>query len=87
MHYWDVPRLGSFMAVPMIYNACLFEEAVDAAIDDYQAKGKARDEQAKAKAEFDEAEAARKEECAKTGERFVPEEKEWDNLEPAEFEI
>ena len=24
MHYYRVPRLGCFMAVPLVYNSCLF---------------------------------------------------------------
>lgn len=23
MHYWKVPRLGSYMAIPMVYQSCL----------------------------------------------------------------
>ena len=23
MHYWTVPRLGSFLAVPLVYKSCL----------------------------------------------------------------
>ena len=32
MWFQTVPRLGSFMAVPIIYNSCLNDEALDAAI-------------------------------------------------------
>jgi hypothetical protein len=35
IHYYMVPRLGSFMAVPLIFNSCLFDEALDDAVNDY----------------------------------------------------
>ena len=35
MHYYRVPQLGSYLAIKLEYNSCLFEEAFDAAIADY----------------------------------------------------
>ena len=35
MHFYKVPRLGSFMAIPLIFKSCLFEEALDHAVADY----------------------------------------------------
>lgn len=35
MHYFKVPRLGSYLAVRLEYKSCLFEEALDAAVADY----------------------------------------------------
>lgn len=32
LHFWKVPRLGCFMAVPLVYNSCLSESALDTAI-------------------------------------------------------
>jgi hypothetical protein len=29
MHFYRVPRLGAFMAVPLDYNSCLFEKSLD----------------------------------------------------------
>lgn len=34
MWFKTVPRLGSFMSVPLIYKSCLCDEALDAAIAD-----------------------------------------------------
>ena len=36
MHFYKVPKLGSFMAVPLIYNSCQFEDALDKAVTDFQ---------------------------------------------------
>ena len=35
MHYYKVPRLGAFMAVPLVYNSCLYEDALDNAVADF----------------------------------------------------
>ena len=32
MHYYNVPRLGSYLAIKLEYNSCLFEEAFDDAV-------------------------------------------------------
>ena len=34
MHFFKVPRLGSYLAIRLEYNSCLFEEALDAAVVD-----------------------------------------------------
>ena len=35
IHFYKVPRLGSYMAVKLEYESCLFESAFDAAVDNY----------------------------------------------------
>ena len=35
MQFQKVPRLGSFLAVPIVYQSCLFDEALEAAAADY----------------------------------------------------
>jgi hypothetical protein len=35
MHYYDVPKLGSYLAVKLEYESCLFEEAFDQALLDH----------------------------------------------------
>jgi len=34
MHYYDVPKLGSYIAIKLEYKSCLFEEAYDDAVKD-----------------------------------------------------
>ena len=36
MHYQRVPRLGSYMAVPLIYKHCLTDSALDEAVNDHK---------------------------------------------------
>lgn len=35
MHFFKVPRLGSYIAIRLEYESCLFEEALDLAVQDY----------------------------------------------------
>ncbi len=35
MHFFKVPRLGSYLAIRLEYESCLFEESLDAAVVDY----------------------------------------------------
>jgi hypothetical protein len=34
VHFFKVPRLGSYMAIRLEYKTCLFEEAFDAGVKD-----------------------------------------------------
>jgi len=36
MWFKRVPRLGSYMAVPLVYLSCLSDEALEAAVTNYQ---------------------------------------------------
>jgi len=36
MRFQKVPRLGSYMAVPLVYQSCLSDEALDALMVDTQ---------------------------------------------------
>ena len=44
IHFFKVPRLGSYMAIRLEYESCLFEEAFDAGIEDMN---RVREERAK----------------------------------------
>lgn len=35
MKYFEVPRLGCYLAIPLTYKSCLFQESFDAAVDNY----------------------------------------------------
>ncbi len=35
IHFFKVPRLGSYMAIRLEYESCLFEEALEAGVIDY----------------------------------------------------
>jgi len=44
MHFYRVPRLGSYLAIPLEYESCLSAAALDAAVADSLQLRKAREE-------------------------------------------
>ena len=86
MSFQRVPRLGAFMAVPLVYNSCLSDEALEAAVEDYKQVKEAQEEQAKQKAEYEEQYEQRKSAAQANNEAFEEEEKVWDVLEFAPFQ-
>ena len=54
MHYFVVPRLGSYLAIPLLHKAYLSEPILETAINDYLAYKQKLDEQVRIKKEYDE---------------------------------
>lgn len=84
MWYRRVPRLGSYMAVPLVYLSCLSDEALEAAVADYQDVLARKAELQKEIDAFEEEQNARKE-AATAEEPFEPEVREWPTIEQADF--
>ena len=80
MHFWNVPRLGSFMAVPLVYKSCLSVESFQKAYDDLVQYNEAVTKQDEEKAEFEATQAALKADAEAAGTEYVPETKEWDPI-------
>ncbi len=87
MKFYKVPKLGAFMAVPLVYNSCQLEDALDNAVNDYLDCQKRREEQAKLKEEWEEEKARERDEKEKEGVPYEPEEKEFEQIEEKEFDI
>lgn len=85
VHFYRVPRLGAMLAVPLEYNSCLSEKALDQSIIDYQAYLKAVEEQAKLKRDWDEETERIREEKEKAGESFFQDERVWPAIEEQPF--
>lgn len=86
MHFYKVPRLGAYMAVPLEYMSCLSETALDNSVQDYLQVQKAREDQEKAKLEFEEDQHRIREEKERLGESYEPEVKEWDPITEKTFD-
>ena len=88
MHFYKVPRLGSYLAIPLVYNSCLFEDALDNAVADYFAVQKAREDQEKAKLEYEEDQNRIREEKERNGDVYEPPEhpKEWEDIKEKPFD-
>jgi len=84
MHYFKVPRLGSFMAIHLEYDSCLHEEAFDDGVREMLNVHKRRAEQEDEKAEWEKEEQQRKEtkEQDEEASEYQVEQKDWPTIEP-----
>jgi len=55
IHFFKVPRLGSYLAIRLEYETCLFEEALDAGVADQIAVNSKINNQNEEKAAFEKA--------------------------------
>lgn len=85
MHFQKVPKLGAYMAVPLVYNSCLTDEALEAAVENYSEISAAKEEQNKQRTEYEESFETRKQAALANGDPFDEEEKVWEELEYAPF--
>jgi hypothetical protein len=84
IHYFDVPKLGSYLAVKLEYDSCLSEEAFDAAFAAHKETEQKRKEQELEKIEWEQQQQQAKAAAADEDKEFVPEVKEWAEItEPA----
>tara|TARA_B110000285_G_C15066356_1_gene585354 strand:+ start:592 stop:1437 length:846 start_codon:yes stop_codon:yes gene_type:complete len=83
IHFWRVPRLGSFMAIPLVYKSSLSEEAIDKAVTDWIEVVKQREAQDKERQDYEDEQAQAKEEKLKAGEPWDPEVRVWDEISTA----
>jgi hypothetical protein len=54
IHYYTVPRLGSYLAIKLEYNSCLNEEAFNESIGDYTVVNQKRLDLEKEKKDYEE---------------------------------
>ena len=80
MHYQKVPRLGAFMAVPLVYNSCLSDEALEAFIADTLSTNLQKEEQEKERETWEADQGSRRSLAEANLEVFEEEEKKWDEI-------
>ena len=85
MHYYRVPRLGSYLAIKMEFQSTLFEEAYDVAAENYIKVFNLNKQQEKDKKEFEEEQLRLQREAEENGEPFEVETKEWDEFKTQAF--
>lgn len=73
------------MAVPLCYNSCLFDEALEQAVADMLEVQQKLEAQEKEKNEYYESFNARKEQAVNAGEVFDEEERQWEEIECRPF--
>jgi hypothetical protein len=77
MHYYKVPRLGSYLAIKLEYNSCLFEDSFVTALNNYKLVKEKREQIAIEKEEWaQEQEEIRKQKEAEE-EEYEPQERIW----------
>ena len=81
VHFYKVPRLGSYMAIRLEYETCLFEEAFDAGVLDLIEVNEKLRIQEEEKANFEKGEEDRRAQAETDGEVFKPDNKEWPKIE------
>jgi hypothetical protein len=85
MWFKRVPRLGSFMAVPLCYQSCLSDDALEAATTDYQDVVARKQELQKEIDIFEDEQVQKKDAAEAAGEPFEAEEREWPEIDFAPF--
>ena len=85
MHFTHVPRLGSYMAIPLIYKSCLFDEALEEAVKDFEDVTKRKDHQDIEKEAWQAQQEAAKAAAEEAGQEFEAEVREWDEIDCAPF--
>lgn len=86
IHFFQVPRLGSYMAVQLEYQTCLFEEAYDAGVADMIKVQEIRRQQDEDRAQHEQSQAELKAQAEADGEAFKPDEKKWEPIQCKPFQ-
>ena len=82
MNFQRVPKLGSFMAIPLIYKSCLFDEALNEAVTNFQEVSvKIAHQEQEIEAWENQQQSARE----AAGANFVEEPREWPQIKLDEF--
>ena len=77
MHFFKVPRLGSYLAIKLEYDSCLFEEALNAAVVDFiDVKQRLKEQEEEKKQYYDKLEEERNED----DEQQTREERKWEDI-------
>jgi len=85
MHYYQVPRLGSYLTIKLEYDSCLVEESFDYAIEDYNKVNELKAAQEEEIKEWERAQEELEQEKEQAGESFEREEKTWKEFSYAPF--
>ena len=83
--FFRVPKLGSYLAIRLEYNSCLFVESYNDGVRDALSVRKLAQEQEEARREHDEKEAERKEECDANDQEYEYDAGEWPEIEAKPF--
>ena len=87
IHFYQVPRLGSYLAIKLEYRSCLSTAAYDAGIKEANVVKEKKIAQEVEIKEWEEAQQQKREDAEAEGEEnWQPEEKEWPEITAKEFQ-
>jgi hypothetical protein len=81
LKFFQVPRLGSYLAISLKYNSCLYESSLDKAFENHFAIAQEKEAQEKVKQEHEEKVQKEREEKEAAGEVYKEEPFELKNIE------
>jgi hypothetical protein len=82
MHFFKVPKLGSYLAIRLEYDSCLFEQALNVAVSDYLDVKSRQKEQDEEKRQYYEKLEDDKNDEENTDQR---EDKQWEDIKPQPY--
>lgn len=87
MHYFKVPKLGSYLAVRLEYESCLMDTALDAAVGDYlEIKQRVKEQEEEKKQYYDKMQDDKEQKDEEGVEDVKIEDKQWDEIKPRPFD-
>lgn len=85
MHFFKVPKLGSYLAVELQYQSCQFENAFETAYKEYLQYKERKQDQIIEIEEWKKEQDELKQQKEDDGDQYEPEEKEWEVIEEPEY--
>lgn len=89
MHFFKVPRLGSYLAIRLEYESCLFEESLDAAVVDYiDVRARQKEQEDEKRSFFDKAKQGAEEDGdadQTMNSEALSSSRKWDEIKPKAF--
>jgi hypothetical protein len=85
IHFFKVPRLGSYLAIRLEYDSCLFVESYNDGIANAIRTKELKREQEEQKKDHEDKEKDRKEECEANENEYVRDDGNWPEIKPKPF--
>ena len=85
IHFYQVPKLGSYFAIRLEYNSCLFEDSFNEGVKDYMSMKQRLLDQEEAKRQHDDNQNDLQQQADANGDEFVHDPGNWPSIDPKAF--
>ena len=85
IHFYQVPKLGSYFAIRLEYNSCLFEDSFNEGVKDYMSMKQRLLDQEEAKRQHDDNQNDLQQQADANGDEFVHDPGNWPSIDPKPF--